>query len=164
MQPNRPLLCPAKLHKVCAFSLFCWCKPFLRWCKMWFSELILSSLFPSSPATVSQEHPLTPLCGFTHSSEFARWHSDQEPSCQCTRCKRGSLFDPWVRKIPWRRKWKPTPSFLPREFHGQRSLVGYSPWGCKESDVTEHTYTVGRYSVREKCLKGNIIHIDHNSP
>ena len=36
-------------------------------------------------------------------------------------------FDPWVGKIPWSRKWKPTPVFLPGKFHGQRSLVGYSP-------------------------------------
>ena len=40
-------------------------------------------------------------------------------------------FDPWVRKIPWRRKWQPTPVFLSRRSQGQRSLVGYSPWGCK---------------------------------
>ena len=43
----------------------------------------------------------------------------------------------WVRKIPWRRKWQPTPVFLPGESHGQRSLVGYSLWGLKESDTTE---------------------------
>ena len=48
-------------------------------------------------------------------------------------------FDPWVRKIPWRRAWQPTPVFLPGESHGQRSLVGYSPWGRKESDTTEVT-------------------------
>ena len=46
-------------------------------------------------------------------------------------------FDPWVRKIPWRREWLPTPVFLPGESHGQRSLVGYSPWCHKESDMTE---------------------------
>ena len=46
-------------------------------------------------------------------------------------------FDPWVGKIPWRRKWQPTPVFLPGEAHWQRSLVGYSPWGLKESDRTE---------------------------
>ena len=45
--------------------------------------------------------------------------------------------DPWVGKISWRRKWQPTPVFLPRESQGRRSLVGYSPWGCKESDTTE---------------------------
>ena len=46
-------------------------------------------------------------------------------------------FDPWVRKSPWRREWLPTPVFLPGEFHGQRSLGGYSPWGHKDSDTTE---------------------------
>ena len=40
-------------------------------------------------------------------------------------------FDPWVRKIPWRRKWQSTPVFFPGESHGQRSLTGYSPWGRK---------------------------------
>ena len=39
------------------------------------------------------------------------------------------MFDPWVGKIPWRRKWQPTPVFLPGKSHGQRGLVGYSPWG-----------------------------------
>ena len=61
-------------------------------------------------------------------------------SAQCRRHKRCRL-DPWVRKIPWRRKWQPTPVFLPRKSHGQRSLVGYSPWGHKESDTTEHAHT-----------------------
>ena len=48
-------------------------------------------------------------------------------------------FNSWVRKIPWRRKWLPTPVFLPGESHGQRSLAGYSPWGLshKESGMTE---------------------------
>ena len=46
-------------------------------------------------------------------------------------------FDPWVRKIPWRRKWQPTPIFLPGESHEQRRVMDYSPWGRKESDMTE---------------------------
>ena len=46
-------------------------------------------------------------------------------------------FDLWVRKIPCRRIWQLTSGFLPGKFHGQRSLAGYSPWGCKESDMTE---------------------------
>ena len=46
-------------------------------------------------------------------------------------------FDPWIGKIPWRRERQPTLVFLPGEFHGQRSLVGYSPWGRKESDTAE---------------------------
>jgi len=48
-------------------------------------------------------------------------------------------FSPWVRKIPWRRTWQPTPVFLPGESHGQRSLAGCSPWCHKESDTTEVT-------------------------
>ena len=63
----------------------------------------------------------------------SRWLSGKEPACQCRRCK----FDPWVRKIPWRRKWQPTPVFFPGESHGQRSLAGYGPWGCKQLDTTE---------------------------
>ena len=48
-------------------------------------------------------------------------------------------FDAWIRKIPWRRAWQRTPVFLLGESQGQRSLAGYSPWGCKESDMTEVT-------------------------
>ena len=48
-----------------------------------------------------------------------------------------AMRETWVGKIPWRRKWLPTPVFWPGEFHGQRSLAGYSPWGHKESDTTE---------------------------
>ena len=54
----------------------------------------------------------------------------------CLQCKRPG-FDPWVRKIPWRRKWLHTPVFLTGEFHEQRSLLDYSPWGCKESGMAE---------------------------
>ena len=54
-----------------------------------------------------------------------RWLSGKEPACQCRRCG----FNPWVGKIPWKRKWQPTPVFLPGEFHGQRNLMGYSPCG-----------------------------------
>ena len=49
---------------------------------------------------------------------------------QCRRCER-RRFSPWVRKIPWRRKWQLTPVFLPGKSHRQRSLVGNSLWGCR---------------------------------
>ena len=52
-------------------------------------------------------------------------------------CNVGDGFNPWVRKISCRREWLPTPVFLPGESHGQKSLVNYSPWGHKESDMTE---------------------------
>jgi len=62
----------------------------------------------------------------------------EEPACQRRRHKR-QRFDPWVRKILWRRKWHPTPVFFPGDSHRQRSPVGYSLWGHKESDMTEAT-------------------------
>ena len=46
-------------------------------------------------------------------------------------------FNSWVKKIPRRKEWQPIPILLPREFHGQKSLAGYSPWGCKESGMIE---------------------------
>ena len=64
----------------------------------------------------------------------------KEPACRHRRCE----FDPWVRKIPWRREWQPTPVFLPGESRSQRSLAGYSPCGDKALDTFEetlHTYT-----------------------
>ena len=52
-------------------------------------------------------------------------------------------FSLWVGRIPWRRKWKPTPVFSPGQFHGQRRLVGYHPWDHEESDTTDHAGTNG---------------------
>ena len=60
----------------------------------------------------------------------------KESTCQCRR----HGFDPRVRKKLWRRAWQPTPGFLPGKPHGQRSLAGCSPYGCRESDVTKATY------------------------
>ena len=65
----------------------------------------------------------------------------KELTCQCRRPE----FDPWVRKIPWRRT--PTLVFLPEKFHTQGSLVGYSPWGCEESDRTEATNTTFTFEL-----------------
>ena len=73
----------------------------------------------------------------------------KEPTCQCRRCG----FNPWLRNIPRRRKWQPTPVFLPEKSHGQKSLVGYSPQGHKESNMTEwlsmhaHTFIYTFFSV-----------------
>ena len=67
----------------------------------------------------------------------------------CLQYKRPG-FNPWIRKIPWRREWLTTLVFLPGESHGQRSLVGYSPWGHKESDMTEqlaHTQQMFLYPL-----------------
>ena len=67
-----------------------------------------------------------------------RWCNGEESVCPCRRCRRRE-FDPWVGKFPWRRTWLPTPVFLPRASHGQRSLAGCSPQGRREPDATEHT-------------------------
>ena len=61
------------------------------------------------------------------------WHSGKESACQWRRWG----FDPWVRKMTWRRKRQATTVFLPGKFHGQQSLAGCSPWGGKESDTAE---------------------------
>ena len=70
--------------------------------------------------------------------KLPRWCSGKESTCQNRRHRR-CAFDPWVQKILWRRKWQPTPVFLPGKFHGQRSLAGYSPQGGKELHMTEHS-------------------------
>ena len=68
-----------------------------------------------------------------------RWHSRKESACQCRRYQR-RRFDPWVRKIPWKRDWLPTPVSLPGKSPWTEDLAGYSPWGCKKLDMTEHTH------------------------
>ena len=68
---------------------------------------------------------------FAYNQGLPRWHNGKEFTCQCKRSKRRG-FNPWVRKISWSRKWQPTLVFLPGKFHEQRSLAGYSSWGCKQ--------------------------------
>ena len=65
----------------------------------------------------------------------------QPPHQGASRHCRRHGFDPWVGKIPWKRKWQLTPVFLPEKSHRQRSLAGYSPWG-QESDTTKHTIMI----------------------
>ena len=87
--------------------------PYLRWeCQVDMIERHLGTYFPGA--------------------------NGKEPACQCRRHKRHG-FDPWARKVPWRKAWQPTPVFLPGESRGQKSLAGYSRRGRKESDMTEAT-------------------------
>ena len=72
------------------------------------------------------------------SQGFPGGTSGKERACQRRRHKRRG-FSPWVGEIPWRRAWQPTPIFLRGEPHGQMSLAGYSPWGPKDSHMTEAT-------------------------
>ena len=69
-----------------------------------------------------------------------RWRSSKEFACQCRRHRRCG-FSPWVGNIPWNRKCQSISVFLPGQFHWQRGLAGYSPWGRKESDTTEQLST-----------------------
>ena len=76
------------------------------------------------------------------------------PSGKNSTCQRGRQwrhgFNSWLGKIPWRRKWQPISVFSPGKSHGQRSLVGYSPWGCTELNTIEvawHACRVPGYSV-----------------
>ena len=108
------LPCPSPTPGACSNSC-----PSSRWCQPTISSSVLpfSSCLQSFPALV------------------------KEPACQFRRHKR-RRFDPWVRKIPWRRAWQPISVFLPGESHGQRSLAGYSPWSRKDLD-TACTRTAG---------------------
>ena len=68
-------------------------------------------------------------------NELPRWRSGKESACQCKK----HIFNLWSRKFPQKRKWQPTPIFLPGEPHGHRSLVGCHLWGRTELDTTEAT-------------------------
>ena len=75
---------------------------------------------------------------FYDMNDFPGGVSGEEPACQCRGHKR-HRFDPWAGKVPWTNTWQPTLVFLPGESHGQRSLVGCSPQGHIELDMTEAT-------------------------
>ena len=107
--------------------------------------LLLSSSSLSS-LLLYYYHPFSHFCllylmSFNPDSQgigLSQWLSSEESACQC-RSRRKYEFNPWVRKIPWRRAWQPTPVFLPGESRGQRSLAGYSPQSHKELDMTKAT-------------------------
>ncbi|CAM9426338.1 unnamed protein product [Rangifer tarandus platyrhynchus] len=81
-------------------------------------------------------------------SELPRWwHSVKNLPTNASRCSRCG-FNPWVRKMPWAREWQPTPVFWPGKSYRQRSLGGYSQWGHKQSDTTEHAHTTSLFSRR----------------
>ena len=92
----------------------------------------------------------------SHSGILAWGISWTEELDGCQKCRR-PMFYPWVENIPWSRKWLPTTVFLPKEFHGQRSLAGYSPWSHKELDTTElltHTHVLyGKWHLSSVFLE-----------
>ena len=99
----------------------------------------------------SDHHLLTPYhCYFRSLPGINHWRV--VPSLPLHNCITLVIVIVITEPYWWRRKWKPTPIFLPRESHGQRNLVGYSPWGCKESDTTKWlTHTQALLSL-SSCL------------
>ena len=113
---------------------------FLHWRRKWQPTPVFlpgesqgrGSLVGCRPGVAQSRTRLKRLSSSSNSSS-----SGKESACQYRRCG----FHPWVGKIPWRRKWQPTPEFLPGKLHGRGSLAGYSPRGLKESDKPEHACT-----------------------
>ena len=73
---------------------------------------------------------------------------------KCLPAMQETGFDSWVGKIPWRRKWKSTPALLPGKSHGHRRLIGYNPWGRKESDMTEQLVFIFIYKETTQFING----------
>ena len=86
--------------------------------------------------------------------------SDKESACQCRRHQR-CQFDSWVGKNLWKRKWQPTPVFLPGKFHGQGSLASYSSYSSKELNMTEDTFMHIVYKVETEftCLDPTLTYL-----
>ena len=99
-----------------------------------YQHLVLDVRGAAEPPTMHGTVPTHKLSGPKSKQRgLPRGLSALEATCQCRR----HGLDPWVGKIPWRRKWQPTSVFLPGKAHGQRRLVGCSLWGHKELDRTE---------------------------
>ena len=114
---------------------------FVHWCwtssqtQFWVKEKRIGLFLCELNGLLPQKSMSQPR-GFDEEFWASEWLSVKESDCQCRRHRRFG-FDLWVRKIPWRRKWQPTPLFLPGQFHGQRNPSGYSAWVSKEWDTTE---------------------------
>ena len=94
------------------------------------STHMFSSFLPTS---LEIQHNIGEVIEVSGASQVAQW---QRIYLQCRRCRRRG-FNPWVGKIPWRKKWQPSPVFFLGESHGQRSWEGHNPWGDEEPDTTE---------------------------
>ena len=124
----------------------CNCKHTTRHCAITFVYTaagyvcIFTKLVPFSSWETIPYPPAFLVFRFNHTAVlcFPYGTSGKEPIYQCRRYKRCG-FDPRFGKTPWRRAWKPNPVLLPGEYHGQRSLEGYSPQGHRELDMTEAT-------------------------
>ena len=108
--------------------------------KLTFSRPVATAEFSKCAGILSAAPSEVKIWGFPGGA------SNKGSTCQYSKRKRCG-FHPWIVKIPWSRNWQPTMVFLPGIFHCQRSLVGYSPWSHKESDMTEWLSThIGKLS------------------
>ena len=106
------------------------------WVQSLGQEDLLGKEMATHSSTLAWKIPWTEELGRLQSTGSHRvGHDWSDLAAAAAQCGRPG-FNPWVRKISWRRKWQPTPVFLPGKSHGQRNLVDYSPWGCKELDTT----------------------------
>ena len=103
-----------------------------------------SAFFVILPSLILTILPLSysDLCDYSQSTRQYRITSPLKgfpggSDAKASACNAGDQVDPWVRKIPWRRKWQPTSVLLPGKFYRWRRLGEHSPWGCKESYMTE---------------------------
>ena len=96
----------------------------------------LSRVFSNTTVQKHQFFNVQPSLWFNSHIHFSGGSDGKSVCLQCRRLG----FTPWVGKIPWQRKGQPTPILLSGKFHGWRNLVGYSPWGRKESDTTERLH------------------------
>ena len=133
--------------------LFCPSKAAPTWLRHTFNSQLRTWHLPSASLVNSSSLPslslwkLYYLLSATHVSlGFPGGASGKEPACQCRRHERGG-FEPWIRKIPWRRAWQSTPVFLPGESHRQGSLAGYT-----QSRVAKSQTQLKQFSTHAQCI------------
>ena len=114
---------------------------------------VLIALGVSLPSQMAEQGT---ICMHTNLCGLPWWLSGEESVCQCRRCG----LNPWVRKIPWRRKWQPSSVFLPGKSHGQRSLAGYSSWGCKRvgHDLARKWQPTPVFLPGKSCGRSSLVH------
>ena len=105
------------------------------------SNVLLCHLQHTTSNSWSKKVTVTIMSTVNHQERTHQYSLLRILSRSCANSFHVHPIDQAFRKIPWRRKWQPAPVFFPGKFQGQGNLVGYSPWGHKESDMTEHTHT-----------------------
>ena len=106
---------------------------------------LLQGIFPTQGSNPVLPHCRRILYRRSHQGNVNMWKAIELYTLNCVVCRPQCgrpRFNPWAGKILWRRKWQSTPVLLSGKSHGQRSMVGYSPWGRKELDTTERLHSL----------------------